>query len=377
MSSFENNLNNIGKISPKIQEYINRVNSNKETIEDFGDIPESWKKIIEDNSTIEEKIIKDNSTIEEKVLDTSEEITQIFDKLSQGAKEGLKNSFAKKVEKYVNEINSGIPKVKVFEGLPPSFVSAVEEQLQSAKESISIEGKELGLEHLGNLSQEDFAQWLQLNKDLLKKVTKEAKSLTGKKIMLNPIENSLSYYNLLTLRPEYRSQAIIDMESIIQKPDFDKAREYYRTTMAEEEKYSNSDSNPDWLEFNFGDTHNTEEDGMRRKGYITIDTTSLELFESKVKDVIYDLNTILPGQYNGSFKISQNLSTLINQFDNIVIHGGNEEEVEKALAVISDVLEKNGIKNEITQRGKDGQNKEGKKTSHTRLLEEKIVNNEL
>lgn len=370
MTSFENKPSN-NRITPKIQEYIDRINSGNETLVDFGDIPESWKAIILKNT---ENAAEDDVN---EVVPAETEIQIIFDRLNDGIRKGLKDNFQEKVERYVNEINSGKSKEVVLDGLSSSFVNAVEDQLKPKNEIISVEGREISLENLKNLNQMDFALWLQGNKDSLEKLTKETVSFSGKQITKNPIGESLGYYNLLTLRPEYRSQAILDLNAVVRKPDFDTATEYYRTTRSEEEKYTNSDSNPDWLQFNFGDTRNTEEDGMRRKGYITIDTTSLDVFESKVKDVIYDLQNILPGKYNGSFKVSQNLSKLLNQFDNIVIHGGNEEEVDNALGIISDVLGKNGIKNEIAQKGKDGKDKNNKKTSHTRLLEEKIINNEL
>jgi hypothetical protein len=332
MSSLENIGNN--KISPKIQEYIERINSGKEKIEDFGDIPESWKKIILENTQLPK--------------DTSSELSSIPDEK----------------EKTPNDPAS-------------SFVNIAEEKLISYKEIISIEGKEINLEHLKDLSQADFALWLQENKNELEKLTKEIININNKKVTINPIGSNLSYYSLLTLRPEYRARAIINLESNIIEPSFDEARDYFKTTMAEEGKYENSDSNPDWLQFNFGDTRNTEEDGMRRKGYITVENDSIENFKGNIKNIIYDLQNILPDKYNGSLKISQKLSTLLNQFDNIVVHGANDEEVDKALSLISDTLEKNGILNKIIQKGKDGENMKGQKTSHTRLLEEKIKNQEL
>lgn len=323
MSIFENNIwgkNN--DIPPKIQEYINRIKSGNEKLEDFGDIPESWKKIIIDNTTN----TCESSTVNKNELTTTNE---------------------------------------------------TEQQLKPRIEIISFEGKEINLENLKDLDQYSFAVWLQNNKYMLENREQHI-IVNGKKRVTNAFKRgALTYYELLTLRPEYRSQAIIDANAVAQKQDFDQSVEYFHTTMAEQARYANSDYNPDWIEFSFGNTRNTEIDAMRRKGYITIDNHSLLGFKEKIKNIIYDLQNILTGKYNGSFKLTQNLSKLVNQFDNFVVHGGNEQEVDIALDIISDVLNKNGIENKITQKGKDGKNKKGEKTSHTQMLEEKIIHNEL
>lgn len=224
------------------------------------------------------------------------------------------------------------------------------------------------------MNQSEFAQWIQDNKDYLHSIERESTSLAGEKITVKPFENQ--YYDLLTVRPEHREQ-FIKNKGVLSEVDFNEAKEYYKTLQKEEDKYSNSDSNPDWLQFNFGNTTNTEADGNRRKGYITISENSIDNFKGNISNLIAELNKALEGNYNGSFKIAQKLGTLKNQFDNLVIHGANAQEVQKALDIINKTLLENGVDNKISQIGIDGKNKKGNKTSHTRLLEEKIQNNEL
>lgn len=300
-----------GAIPPKVQEYIGRVKSG-ETIESFGEIPQSWKTMIEENTETPIEKQKSIDSLKEEILKTYE----------------------------------------------------------------TPENKETN-DRLEKLTQMEFAKWLQDNKARLEQITKEGKSMSGKVVQLKPFGNSLKYYDLLTLRPEFRQQAISEISAEIIQPGFEEGREYYKKTRALEDLYKNSDSNPDWLEFHFGNTQNTESDGMRRKGYITLDSGSLKEFEDKIPQIVQDLNRSLSGKYNGSFKLTQKLINLVNRFDNFVIHGANEQEVDIALDIISSVLEKNGVKNKIAQKGKDGFDKKGKKTSHTKLLEEKIENGEL
>ena len=227
---------------------------------------------------------------------------------------------------------------------------------------------------LSKMNQNEFAQWIQDNKDYLHSIKKEATSLAGKRITVKPFEDK--YYELLTVRPEYRRE-FIENKGVLPEVDFDEAKEYYKTFQKEEDKYTNSESNPDWIQFNFGNTTNTESDGNRRKGYITISENSINSFKNNIPELVSKLNKALENNYNGSFKITQKLSTLKNQFDNLVIHGANAQEVQIALGIINKTLLENGVSNQISQIGIDGKNKKGVKTSHTRLLEEKIQNNEL
>lgn len=111
-------------ILPKVQEYIDRINNGGESLESFGDIPESWKQTIRENTAgPTEKINRDDS------ITTEEHIIKTFNAMAEGAKEGLNKNFKEKIAKYVQEIKSGTPEEKVFEGLPESFTSAIKAKL--------------------------------------------------------------------------------------------------------------------------------------------------------------------------------------------------------------------------------------------------------
>ncbi len=117
-------------ILPKVQEYIDRIKNKGETLESFGEIPESWKQTIRENTTEptqKEKIDKDDN------LTTEEHITKTFNAIAEAASEGLKTNFQEKIAKYVQEIKSGTPEEKVFEGLPDSFTSAIKAKLLESK----------------------------------------------------------------------------------------------------------------------------------------------------------------------------------------------------------------------------------------------------
>jgi hypothetical protein len=51
--------------------------------------------------------------------------------IANGAKEGLKDSFSEKINQYVREINNGQSKDKILQGLPQSFIDAVESKISS------------------------------------------------------------------------------------------------------------------------------------------------------------------------------------------------------------------------------------------------------
>ena len=312
----------------------------------------------------------------------SERIDKVFENIAMAETQGLQENFQNKIIEYATRIQNGESREKVLEGLPDSFTSAISIHLlrDRIKEYYpsSSEKNETSLEGLIDMDQLEFAKWLQENRNSLEKITTQATSMSGKPITIHPFgSSSLSYYDLLTLRPEYRAQAISSISNCIISPEYQESSEYLRSIRSQEERYTNSDSNPDWFSLNFGDTRNKEKDGMRRKGYLTLDPVSIDSFKENIPTIIHDINESLTGRYNGAFKITQKLSTLLNQFDNMVVHGADEREVDIALKIITEVLDRNNIKSKISQKGKDGFDKKGKKTSHTKLLEEQILRREL
>lgn len=71
------------------------------------------------------------------------EIYNAFAGIANNLGEGLKNSFTEKIGKYVNEIRAGANKERVIDGLPPSFVKAIEEEL--AKSNTAEKKEEPGV----------------------------------------------------------------------------------------------------------------------------------------------------------------------------------------------------------------------------------------
>ncbi len=126
-------------ILPKVQEYIDRINRGETTLEKLGDIPNTWKQAIRDNtgenmvdSTQENKNEKINTPVEvspAEEVPVENQIAHIFGQMTEGAMAGLKDDFPKKVKKYADDIRSGKSKEFVLGGLSSSFVSAVEAEL--------------------------------------------------------------------------------------------------------------------------------------------------------------------------------------------------------------------------------------------------------
>lgn len=368
---------------PKALQYANEILEGKTTLPSLqGQVPDSWikevKKILESKGYL---IIEDSPAIKTESNESDLGPEEISSHL-----ESAKNNFIDETNMLVNtsgNIGIDLPAELVDEvKLETRFAEKIEDLKQEAEREFSdiepikdfaakaVESmSDIASLPLDRLSQQEFAYWLQNNRSILESEFKKTKNLAGHEIEVNPYQNG--YYNLLTAKPELR-QLIIAQQGTLADAPFDDARTYYKMMMQEEEKYKNADSNPDWLEFSFGATKNTEADGMRRKGYITISPASLETFKGSVPDMLKKLNEALDGQYNGSFKVAQKLTTLTNQFDNIVIHGANEQEVDKALEIIHKVLSENNVMNSIAQKGKDGIKENGEKTSHTSLLADKI-----
>ncbi len=238
--------------------------------------------------------------------------------------------------------------------------------------------KEASLENMSleEMSQEDFAIYL---KDNLENILKEREATknTNEHTLKLWLKNSL--YSLLVARPEIRQQALdnfVGKSTEIDTVPKEKWMPYLGKIKSIKESFDNTDYSGAWLQFNFGDRRNTELDGKRRKGYLTISEKSIEDYSEKIGSIMEEVNSDLKSAgYNGSFKISNNLKQLTNQFDSIVAHGANFDEVTKALDVLKNVLARNGIIVDGEQRGMDekGLIDTNETASHTQLLAEKIV----
>jgi hypothetical protein len=228
---------------------------------------------------------------------------------------------------------------------------------------------------LETFTQQEFAYWLQNNIDNLANIKRPSDAPSGFSPLISN-SNSRAIYDILTARPENRIKTLL---STNEKVDYKKEAAYYEKFKNKiYNLFTNSDSNGGWFQLNFGNQKNTEKDGLRRKGYITVSKNNLDLFTNNLSDILSGLNVALQEKgYNGSFKVSTSLGRLVDSFDNIVIHGANEQEVDKALEIINDYLTKNNIENIIAQKGKDGNLKDGSKSSHTQILAESVRNKEV
>jgi muramidase (phage lysozyme)/soluble cytochrome b562 len=255
-----------------------------------------------------------------------------------------------------------------------------QEPVKSKREVNAFENIITTLEDVKNtpletFTQQEFAYWLQNNIDNLANIKRPSDAPSGFSPLISN-SNSRAIYDILTARPENRIKTLL---STNEKVDYKKEAAYYEKFKNKiYNLFTNSDSNGGWFQLNFGNQKNTEKDGLRRKGYITVSKNNLDLFTNNLSDILSGLNVALQEKgYNGSFKVSTSLGRLVDSFDNIVIHGANEQEVDKALEIINDYLTKNNIENIIAQKGKDGNLKDGSKSSHTQILAESVRNKEV
>jgi muramidase (phage lysozyme)/soluble cytochrome b562 len=255
-----------------------------------------------------------------------------------------------------------------------------QEPVKSKREVNAFENIITTLEDVKNtpletFTQQEFAYWLQNNIDNLANIKRPSDAPSGFSPLISN-SNSRAIYDILTARPENRIKTLL---STNEKVDYKKETAYYEKFKNKiYNLFTNSDSNGGWFQLNFGNQKNTEKDGLRRKGYITVSKNNLDLFTSNLSSILSGLNSELQQKgYNGSFKVSSSLERLSDSFDNIVIHGANELEVDKALQIINEYLTKNNIENIIAQKGKDGNLKDGSKSSHTQILAESVRNKEV
>lgn len=223
-------------------------------------------------------------------------------------------------------------------------------------------------------TQEEFARILQKNMKHLKEVrAKNIKTEHPDFILKNEL------YGVLTARPELRRKGIDLFTRMPGWKDMEKQPEgwldYKDLIKNLEHNFPNAEYDGAWLHFSYGDPTNTEEDGRRKKGYITIDTTLLPMFESHLVLLMHQINAKLSSiGYNGKMKISNSLKNLREKFDNFVVHGANKQEVTKALEAIKEVLYQNGITISGEQLGEDGKSLFNQdKSSHSMLLAEKVI----
>ncbi len=119
-------------------------------------VDEEKKKRKEETKRTEQSQIEDlrnklgatmpNENTEKPDFGGDEQLEGIYNTMTNiagGAKEGLQNDFERKIQKYVDEIQSGKDKEYVLSGIPEKWRKIVEERLAAESTSLSKEQKEV------------------------------------------------------------------------------------------------------------------------------------------------------------------------------------------------------------------------------------------
>lgn len=102
------------------------------------------------------------------------------------------------------------------------------------------------------------------------------------------------------------------------------------------------------------------------KGYLTFKEPERSLTPKNLTEFMRELQI---AGYNGQVKVPALASGLLFRFDNVVFHGDADDDTEIALSVAKKVFGDQILR---TQKGADGDNAEGKHSSHTQLLAERV-----
>jgi hypothetical protein len=210
---------------------------------------------------------------------------------------------------------------------------------------------------IASKTQDEFAQYLQDN---------HSDRLSQEQI-----------YKLLTVRPELREKMLNDSPEEWAKI-FEKNQDYrQQANNVDNNKEMRGNANPAWTGISIGETANQEQDG-RHKGYVTLDVNSAREMGKNLEQTFKDLYQLLKDAgYNGHLKMPGVYSDLLTRFDNIVIHGATKGDVSLALPIIEQYFKDKGLNVEGTKTGIDAKDSNGKETSHTNLLAEKVKNKSL
>jgi hypothetical protein len=227
----------------------------------------------------------------------------------------------------------------------PQQTSEVDQALQQGSANIQSQ------------TQDEFAQYLQDN---------HSDQLSQEQI-----------YKLLTVRPELRERMLSESPEQWAKI-FERNPDYRQQhNNIDNNKELRGTSNPAWTGISIGDPTNQSQTG-REKGYVTLDVNSARQMAKNAEQTFKDLYKLLKNAgYNGHLKMPSTFSDLITRFDNIVIHGASKNDIELALPIIEEYFNQQGLNVESTKTGVDNKDSNGKETSHTNLLAERVKNKQL
>lgn len=302
------------------------------------------------------------------VLTKAEDAWKDYQEKNPGAPLTIK--FSKEID---NKVYANLLNRLALEEIKIKKVKAEKENLNKAYEDLGItpHNKESEKSLLEKMNQDEFADWLSNN-------------LTEEDIRSGGI------YGLLTIRPENRDQFIKDkldesrdpsvkgilfqrrekMLSDLKKWSADNENVLRKYGKSKNIEGIESEEGDGWFHYKINESKIPREKD-RIKGYISL--AADKILEEFNPTVISDiLETLKDTGYHGQVKFPSKGSALYDKFDNIVIHGNNSTETQKALVIINDVLKKHQIKTVLEKTGKDGVDEKGKKTSHTDLLAQQV-----
>lgn len=210
-------------------------------------------------------------------------------------------------------------------------------------------------ESLAGISQDEYGEWLSEN-------------------MLDESD----IYNQLVTRPEFRSLSSKEradiFSSIRETPEYSAYKQrieeldqfwLVKNRLKGTDGVRTVGSGSSWnnFEINGGTIGHSES-----KGYLTFNNPTESLTPQKLSFFMEELQK---AGYNGQVKVPTLPSGLFFRFDNLVFHGNTDEDTKCAMEVAQAFF-----KDELahTQVGKDGEDAEGKHTSHSDLLAEKVKN---
>lgn len=241
--------------------------------------------------------------------------------------------------------------------MPKPTEDVVDGQTNPVSLPVQKEGSNTSLKDIKTQTQEEFAQYLQDN---------HSDKLSQEQI-----------YKLLTVRPELRERMLNESPQEWTKI-FEKNLDYrQQANNVDNNKEMRGNANPAWTGISIGETANLEADG-RHKGYVTLDVNSAREMGKNLEQTFKDLYKMLKDAgYNGHLKMPGVYSDLLTRFDNIVIHGSTKGDVSLALPIIEQYFKNKGFTVEGTKTGIDAKDLNGKETSHTNLLAERVKNKQL
>ena len=269
-----------------------------------------------------------------------------------------------KIQEYADRIRSGESKESIMQGLPPSFVEGIEAALaqdvppESLAESQAASSEAAPVE---SLDQDAFAQWI-------------TEHLSKEEIL------RLDLYTLLTVRPENRLAFIADALAASESAGVLYERRVallpeLRAWSAEAESLVTQHpsgairgvSGTGWNHFIINESSDTAKQEDRKKAYVCLENA--DLLHTFTPEVMEDILAALRDHgYRGQVKFPMTGGQLYDKFDNIVLHGDTDEESERGLAIVTEVLTARALPVQFTQYGQDGIDESGKKTSHSDML---------